>query len=127
MPDLNAHALLGVYETTVDEMYEPYIRPQDSGNRTEVRTLKVTNDDGDGLLFAYEDKPFCFNARPYTQALLHSANHREDLRSEHTVAVEIDGFLRGAGTASCGPDVLEQYDVDGSKGLTFRFTMRPAK
>ena len=127
MPDLNAHALLGVYETTVDEMYEPYIRPQDSGNRTDVRTLKVTNDDGDGLLFAFADKPFCFNARPYTQELLHNANHREDLRGEHTVAVEIDGFLRGAGTASCGPDVLEQYDVDGSKGLTFRFTMRPAK
>ena len=127
MPDLNAHALLGVYETTVEEMYEPYIRPQDGGNRTDVRTLKITDDDGDGLLFAFEDKPFCFNARPYTQDLLHKANHREDLISEHTVAVEIDGFLRGAGTASCGPDVLPQYEIDGSSGLTFRFTMRPSK
>ena len=125
--DLYAQSMVGVYETTVDEMYEPYIRPQDSGNRTQVRYLAVTDERGAGIKFAFDDDYFCFNARPYTQKLLQNAKHREDLHSEKTVAVNIDGFMRGTGTASCGPDVLEQFELDGSKGLEFGFYMMPAK
>ncbi len=125
--DLYAQSMVGIYETTVDEMYEPYIRPQDSGNRTQVRYLSVTDDNGAGIKFAFDDDYFCFNARPYTQKLLQNAKHREDLHSENTVVVNIDGFMRGTGTASCGPDVLEQFELDGSKGLEFGFYMMPVK
>lgn len=127
LSDIYAQSLVGVYETTVDEMYEPYIRPQDSGNRTKVRYLSVTDDNGAGLKFVFDDDYFCFNARPYSQRLLQNAKHREDLHSENTVVVNIDGFMRGTGTASCGPDVLEQFELDGSKGLEFSFYMMPVK
>lgn len=125
--DLYAQSMVGVYETTVDEMYEPYIRPQDSGNRTQVRYLSVTDETGEGIKFVFDDDYFCFNARPYTQKLLQNAKHREDLHSENTVAVNIDGFMRGTGTASCGPDVLKPFELDGSKDLEFGFYMMPAK
>ena len=125
--DFNKHTIVGVYQTTVDEMLEPYIMPQDSGNRTEVRYLTVTNDNGAGLKFAFEDKYFSFNARPFTQKLLNDAKHQEDLHSENTTVVNIDGFLRGTGTASCGPDTLEKYDVDASDSLGFAFTVIPVK
>lgn len=125
--DLYAHAMLGVYNTTVDEMHEPYIRPQDSGNRTCVRYISVTDTDGDGIKFAFNDNYFNFNARAFSQKLLQNAKHQEDLCDENTVAVNIDGFTRGTGTASCGPDVLPQFVIDGRKELEFSFYMMPAK
>ena len=125
LPDYYAQSIAGIYQTDVDEMYEPYIRPQESGNRCEVRYVKVTDDDGTGLVFAYKGKYLAFNARRFTQKLLDEAGHIEDLRDENTIAVNISGFERGAGTASCGPDVLDKFIVDGSKGLTFEFTVIP--
>ncbi len=125
--DLYAQSIIGVYETTVDEMLEPYIRPQDSGNRTQVRYLKVTDCDGNGIKFAFDDEYFNFNARAYSQKLLQNAKHQEDLHSENTVVVNIDGFTRGTGTASCGPDILPQFEVNGKDGLEFSFYMMPSK
>ncbi len=127
LSDLYAQAIVGVYSTTVADMHEPYIRPQDSGNRCAVRYLKVTDADGDGIMFAYDDEYFNFNAREFSQKLLQKAAHQEDLHDEHTTVVNIDGFTRGTGTASCGPDILPQFEVDGSEGLEFGFYMMPAK
>lgn len=127
LSDVYAQSIIGVYNTTVQEMHEPYIKPQDSGNRTLVRYLAVTDDNGDGIKFAFDDDYFNFNVREFSQKLLQDAKHQEDLHSEHTVAVNIDGFTRGSGTASCGPDVLPQFVVDGSKELEFSFYMMPAK
>ena len=127
LSDLYAHAMVGVYNTTVEEMHEPYVRPQDAGNRCKVRYLAVTDCDGDGIKFAFDDKYFNFNARKFTQKLLQNAKHQEDLKDEKTVAVNIDGFTRGTGTASCGPDILPQFEVDGSKKLEFKFIMMPVK
>ncbi len=125
LSDLYAQAIVGVYNTTVDEMHEDYIRPQDWGNRTQVRYLTVTDNDGDGIRFAYDDEYFNFNVREFSQKLLQNAAHQEDLHDENTVVVNIDGFTRGTGTNSCGPDILPQFEIDGSKGLEFSFYMIP--
>ena len=44
-----------------------------------------------------------------------------------STVINIDGFTRGTGTASCGPDVLPQFVVDGRKELEFSFYMMPLK
>ena len=127
LSDLYAQAIVGVYNTTVSEMHEPYIKPQDAGNRCKVRYLTVTDDEGCGLKFAFDEKYFNFNIRNYTQKLLQSAKHQEDLHNEKTTVVNIDGFTRGTGTSSCGPDVLDKYVVNGRRGLEFSFNMIPVK
>lgn len=127
LSDLYAQAMVGIYNTTVEEMHEPYIRPQDAGNRTKVRYLAVTDNEGDGLKFAFKDEYFNFNVRTFTQKLLQNAKHQENLHDENTTVINIDGFTRGTGTASCGPDILPQFEVDGSKGIEFTFYMMPAK
>lgn len=123
--DFYAQAIVGVYNTNVEEMYEPYIRPQDSGNRTMVRYLTVTDDNSNGITFAFNDKYFNFNIRNYSQKLLQQARHIEDLHDEKSTVVNIDGFTRGTGSASCGPDILPQFELDGSKGLEFSFFLIP--
>jgi len=53
--------------------------------------------------------------------------HYDDLHSEHTTVIDIDGFLRGTGTGSCGPDVLPKYAIDGRKELSYSFVIIPIK
>lgn len=125
LPDFKAQSLVGIYKTTVDEMHEPYIKPQDNGNRGETRWLKVTDGDGDGLLICNSKGNFSFSAHHYTQGLLAKAKHQEDLHDENTTVVSIDGYVRGAGTASCGPDTLEKYRFSVKNGLKFRFSIFP--
>ena len=44
-----------------------YIKPQETGNRTDVRWVSLTNDDGIGLLVK-AFTPFEFNALEYTHS-----------------------------------------------------------
>ncbi|MCR5150414.1 MAG: hypothetical protein K6B52_04215 [Clostridiales bacterium] len=123
MPDMYAQCALGVYDTTVKEMLVPQIKPQDTGNRCKVRYACIKDDDGNGIRFGFVDNYFAFNARPFTQDTLAKAKHNEELKNEGITSFNIDGYLRGCGTASCGPDVLPQYCIDGSKGLRFAFNL----
>jgi len=46
---------VGIYKTTVEKMFEPYIRPQFFGNRTGVRWIKVTDGTGAGMMIVAKD------------------------------------------------------------------------
>ena len=125
LPDFKAQSRLGIYSATVSEMHEDYIFPQDNGNHGETRWMKITDADGDGLLFCNSKGNFSFSAHHYTQKLLHEAQHQEDVHDENTTVVCVDGFVRGAGTASCGPDTLKKYCFSAKNGLKFRFSILP--
>lgn len=127
MIDFREHTTFGTYKTTVNDMDEFYIKPQDYGVRTGVRKLSITDADGVGLMICNPDRNLSFTARHFTQALMQRSMHRDDLHSENTTAIDIDGFLRGTGTGSCGPDVLPQYTVDGRKELAYSFVIVPIK
>ena len=124
--DFNAHAPIGLYKSTVAEEHEPYIRPQDNSNHSDVSYLKLMSDKGEEILI-YSDKRFNFNVHNYTQETLRKADHREDLCDEKTTFVTLDGYTRGTGTGSCGPKTLPEYTIDTSKELTFNFVIVPQK
>ena len=52
---------VGLYETTAEAMYVPYVRPQENGHRSETRWFALTNDAGRGLLIR-ADETLGFNA-----------------------------------------------------------------
>lgn len=52
---------VGIYETTAEEMYVPYVRPQENGHRTDVRWVALLNDKGVGLILR-ADSLLEFNA-----------------------------------------------------------------
>ena len=124
--DFNMHAPVGLYSAKVKDEHEPYIRPQDNSNHSDVSYLKLKSADGEEILI-YSDKKFNFNVHNYTQDTLHKANHREDVVDEKTTFVTIDGYTKGTGTGSCGPATLPQYSIDASKELTFNFVIAPSK
>lgn len=125
--DFREHSVFGLFDTTVDAMDEIYIKPQDYGVRSGVRMIKVTDRDGSGIMICNADRDLCFTARRFSQTLLQNSMHTEDLHSEHTTALCIDGFVRGTGSGSCGPQVLDQYLLDGRKELKYSFTISPIK
>ncbi|MBO5462035.1 MAG: hypothetical protein J6A49_01855 [Clostridia bacterium] len=124
--DFNMHAPVGLYSAKVKDEHEPYIRPQDNSNHSDVSYLKLKSANGEEILI-YSDKKFNFNVHNYTQDTLHKANHREDVIDEKTTFVTIDGYTKGTGTGSCGPATLPKYSIDASKELTFNFVIAPSK
>nr|WP_321452959.1 glycoside hydrolase family 2 TIM barrel-domain containing protein [uncultured Carboxylicivirga sp.] len=48
--DRKAASFVDLYESTVAEQYVPYIRPQENGNKTDIRWATWTNDSGNGLM-----------------------------------------------------------------------------
>ena len=49
--DRNSSVFIGKYCQTVDEQFYPYIRPQENGNHTDIRWLKVLDFSGSGIMF----------------------------------------------------------------------------
>lgn len=63
--DRKSSTLLGVYNQTVAEQFYPYIRPQETGNKTDIRWWKQQNISGVGLQII-SDTPFHASALNYT-------------------------------------------------------------
>ena len=63
--DRHSNTFLGIYEQTVDEQYYPYIRPQETGNKTDIRWWNVTDISGKGLRFI-SNIPFSASALHYS-------------------------------------------------------------
>lgn len=59
--DRNNGTLVGLYESTADEMYFPYIRPQENGHHTDTRWVSVSKNGNKGLTI-YADNTIGFNA-----------------------------------------------------------------
>lgn len=121
--DMKDHAYIGRWLTTVEAMHEPYVMPQDNGNCGGVKWLKLTNEDGNSFT-VYGEPKFSFSAHDYTQKACHKAKHQEEFEHSDTTFLCIDGFMRGTGTNTCGPDALQKYRVKTAKPLTFRFAFR---
>ncbi len=126
LSDIKSHAPIGLYSANVKDMHEDYIKPQDNGNHCDTRYLKLTDETGCGIA-VYADKGFTFNVHNYSQELLIGAKHREDIINEGATFVTVDGFTRGTGSASCGPDTLDKYKVNAAEKLEFKLTFVPVK
>ncbi len=125
-PDFKAHARIGVYRSDIGDFVEPYIRPQESGNRTDVRYAAVRNSAGAGLMFLADFAPFNFGAKEYSDQALAEFRHREDIVKESEVNYySVDGFTGGVGSASCGPMTLPAYRLKCNRSYTYSFKMIP--
>ena len=109
-----------VFRSTVANLHEDYIRPQENGSHFDCDFVTVK---GAGLaLTAVSGDPaqtFSFNASAYTQEELEHRAHNYELRPCGSTVLCLDHKLAGIGSKSCGPDLSEKYRVCGD---TFRFT-----
>lgn len=105
-----------------------YLVPQESGNRTGVREVSITNDLGQGIIIsAPVAAPVEANISPYTAMELENATHHYELPNIHHTVITIAGRQMGVGgDDSWGAPVLDEYQIDPSVDMDFEFTIRKA-
>ena len=121
--DRKTGARLGVFETTPQKNVEPYLVPQETGNRCDVRWAEVTDKKGHGLRFACEEG-MDFNCIPYTPEQLEEAMHPYELPvSPYTVVRCAKTQMGVGGDDSWGAHTLPQYLVKNEE-LHFTFSFK---
>ena len=78
--DRKTSAPVGRYHKLVADMVHPYVRPQENGNRVDVRWMALTDEEGHGLLVLGHSL-LGMSAWPYTQEALETATHLYDLEA----------------------------------------------
>ena len=127
--DRNSSQNLGLFREKVSDQYFPYIRPQETGNKTDVRYWRVLDEDGCGLEF-YSDMPLSMSTLNYLTSDLDEGPvkhnvHAGDLTPRDFAVVHIDQAQYGLGCVnSWGATPLEQYKLHyGDR--SYSFIIRP--
>ncbi len=123
MPDFKAQSPVGIYEDTVDNMFEPYVYPQESGMHCDVKWIELKGKDAGIKIYA--DDSLAFSVHHFTQNAINKAQHQEDLKDMGITFLTLDGFVRGIGSSSCGPDTRDEYKGNANDGYEVSFTVIP--
>ncbi|MGN6198495.1 glycoside hydrolase family 2 TIM barrel-domain containing protein [Humibacter sp.] len=108
-PDRRSSGLLGRWESTVDDLQTPYVRPQENGGRTGVTAASLG--DGTQTIGLSFSEPVLFTASHQSVADLESTAHSWELPRRGETIVRADIAHRGLGSASVGPDTLPRFIV----------------
>ncbi len=117
--DMKDHTQIEMVSCRVEDMTEPNIRPQESGNRCDCQWAGVS----DGRLrisFRAIDCPYELGVKPYSDRQLLAMRHREDEITTGTY-VTISAFQMGIGTGSCGPATAPEYCYPVDRDYVLRF------
>ncbi len=121
--DRRESAMVGLYSGLVQEQYVPYIKPQENGNKTDVRWAAVTNKQGLGLLAA--GMPLMeVSAHHYTAEDFTLTPHAHELVRRHATMLNLDYRQGGLGSNSCGPEPLPQYLLE-PRATAFTVRLKP--
>ncbi len=106
-------------------MVFPYIRAQDTGNRTDTRWFSVVDSHGRGVKVT-GDSPISFSVWPYELADLEKANHDYDLPRRDMNRVFVDYKLHGVGgDNSWGARTHPEYTIAGDEAHSLEFVISP--
>ncbi|MFH1573713.1 MAG: glycoside hydrolase family 2 TIM barrel-domain containing protein, partial [Acidobacteriota bacterium] len=122
--DRKSGAAIGVYSGSVVDQVHPYVRPQETGNKTEVRWMTLTNDAGEGILVVGETE-LNVSVWPFTMLDLERAKHTYELPARNTVTANIDHAQMGVGgDDSWGARPHAAYTLP-AKPYSYRFRLAP--
>jgi beta-galactosidase len=138
--DRNVSAFVDLYSSKADEQMVPYVRPQENGNRTNVRWAALTNNEGLGLLAVSHSpaKGFEMTAMPYLSVdfdaregidygpIEKENKHATDVKKRNLVRWNIDYGQRGlGGVDSWYSKPLEKYMLKPDQNYEWSFTLVP--
>ncbi|UPZ28115.1 DUF4981 domain-containing protein [Streptomyces sp. LRE541] len=124
--DRNDGTDVGLYSGTVSEQWTPYIRPQENGNRTDVRWAALTGRDGAGLLVSGE--PLIeVNASHFTpEDLSVGTRHDYQLTRRDEVVLRVNHRQMGVGgDNSWGAHTHDEYKLFADRDYSYTYRLRP--
>jgi beta-galactosidase len=110
---------VGRFRSTLAGLQTPYVRPQENGNRREVRWARFTDESGDHGLAILAAPTIDVTAKPWSTAVLDAARHRNELRPDGRIHLNLDHAHQGIGSASCG-DPLPEHETLRAGRAAFR-------
>lgn len=121
---------LGIWNSTIANLQTPYEVPQENGNRTSTRWVKVLNEQGLGIKATYLPGPnekefFQWACCMHDAEDLEKARHPCDLKKRESPLWRLDADNAGVGTAACGPGVKKVDQVE-CREREFTFVLEPA-
>lgn len=129
--DRNHCTALGIYRQSVSDQFYPYIRPQENGNKTDIRWWKMLDDAGNGIKIVAE-APFSASALHYTIESLDEGwskqqRHSQEVKEADLTNLCIDKIQAGLGCVnSWGSIALPQYQIP-YKDYEFTFILMPVR
>ncbi len=129
--DRKESSFIALYEQSTDEQLFPYVRPQESGNKTDVRWLELTNEQGEGLRIEGL-QPLSISAMPYRSEDLDPGfskkqMHYSDIEPRREVVLHVDLAQRGlGGDNSWGAEPHDEYRLTADK-YSYGYIIRPVQ
>ena len=127
--DRRTSAAVGLYRGKVADQIHPYVRPQESGYKTDVRWVALTRADGVGVmalgvpLVSIGASPFLYE--DYDTARGAGQRHTSDMTPRDLVAFNVDlGQMGVGGDTSWGAKTHAEYTLP-AQPYTYRFRLRP--
>lgn len=133
----------GIYSGKIVDQFERYSRPQETGNKSEVRWVNVSNGNlkltatGKGTLLNSSTWPFAMKAIDFTSDEAQKSasglvpvtkKHGADIQIGNTIQWNIDYLQMGVGgDTSWGRMVHDEYTIPASKSYNYSFTITPTK
>jgi beta-galactosidase len=127
MFDRKTGAPIAIYSGFIEDLIHNYARPQENGNRTDIRWTTFTNNDDSGIFIADIGSTYLnISAWPYTMEDLEEAKHINELPDRENITINIDHKQQGVGGDRIGIlDVREEYKLKKNKQLQYCFLFKP--
>lgn len=123
---------IGIYKQTADQQFFPYIRPQETGTKCDIRWWNQTDANGGGIKVVPVNTFMDASALHYNISDLDDGDekdqrHPQDVKKSKYTELSLDLVQQGvAGTNSWGALPLEKYRVHFGD-MTFKFVIEPVK
>jgi len=108
-------SFVGIYDATVTNLFEAYVRPQDNGYRSDVRWISFFDGSGRGVRFSSSEPLFVqalhqsMDDLEYARPMIGQPRFRTPLPMRPEVYLNLDVLQLGLGGASCGPKPMDKY------------------
>lgn len=130
--DRKSASNVGLYNQTLAQQYFPYARPQESGNKSDVRWMSLTNAKGKGLKIEMADSLLSLSALPYSlddldPEINKKQYHSGELIERNKIFMHVDLHQLGLqGIDSWGAWPLEKYWIKPGK-YSYSYFIKPIK
>lgn len=114
--DKHQSCYVGKFQDKVENMFEPYVKPQENSSHFDCRYVKIKGPKY-SLNFTATDPltdkvhNLSFNASHYTQEELWTKKHNFELEKCGDTVLCVDYQMSGVGSNSCGPALAQKYRI----------------
>ena len=128
--DRKASQFVAVYRQSVEEQFFPYIRPQETGTKSDLRWWKQLNEQGNGLMFVsnklFSASALCYSIEDLDSGVEKKQCHTSDLIKDDFVTLCVDAVQTGlACENSWGAIPLPKYRCIPNRDNSFSFIIQP--